>query len=116
MLDHLGLPDIRARELVDWKAGLKELARYPNVFCKLSGLVYRADWQRWRPDDFAPYLDSALELFGPGRLMVGSNWPVCTVAGDYETVVGIVSDRVRTLSHGEQTRILGDTCASFYNV
>jgi L-fuconolactonase len=116
VLDHLGLPDIRARELGDWKAGLKELARYPNVFCKLSGLVYRADWQRWRPDDFAPYLDSALELFGPGRLMVGSNWPVCTVAGDYETVVGIVSDRVRTLSHGEQTRILGDTCASFYNV
>ena len=116
VLDHLGLPDIRASELVPWEAGLKELAACPNVFCKLSGLVYRADWQRWRPGDFGPYLDIALELFGPARLMVGSNWPVCTVAGDYDTVLGIVLDRIRTLSQGEQAQILGKTCASFYNL
>jgi len=116
VLDHLGLPDIRARELVPWEAGLKELAACPNVFCKLSGLVYRADPQRWRPRDFGPYLDIALELFGPMRLMIGSNWPVCTVAGDYDTVLGIVLDRVRTLSQAEQRQILGETCTSCYNL
>src|SRR5262249_41981088 len=110
VLDHLGLPDIRARQLAPWAAGLKALAACPNVVCKLSGLAYRADWQRWRPGDFAPYLDVALERFGPGRLMVGSNWPVCTVAGAYAAVLDIVLDRVRTLSPGEQAQILGGTC------
>jgi L-fuconolactonase len=116
VLDHLGLPDIRARQLAPWAAGLKALAVWPNVWCKVSGLAYRADWQRWRAGDFAPYLDIGLELFGPGRLMVGSNWPVCTVAGDYGAVLGIVLDRVRALSPGEQAQILGGTCAHFYRL
>ena len=116
VLDHLGLPDIRARELAAWKAGLEDLAACPNVSCKLSGLAYRADWQQWRPADFGPYLDVALELFGPMRLMVGSNWPVCTVAGDYDSVLGIVLDRVRTLSEAEQRQILGETCTRCYNL
>src|SRR5262245_46991776 len=116
VLDHLGLPEIRTRELVAWEAGLGDLAACPNVFCKLSGLAYRADWQRWRPADFGPYLDIALELFGPMRLMVGSNWPVCTVAGDYDTVLGIVFDRIRTLSASEQRQILGETCTGCYNL
>lgn len=94
-------------DLVPWAAGLRELAACPNVYCKLSGLVFRADWQRWRPEDFGTYLDVALELFGPMRLMVGSNWPVCTVAGDYDTDLDIVLDRVRTLSEAEQAQILG---------
>ena len=116
VVDHLGLPDIRAGKLAPWEAGLKALAAWPNVFCKVSGLAYRADWRRWRPEDFTPYLDTALELFGPGRLMVGSNWPVCTVAGDYDAVLGIVLDRVRALSTVEQIQILGGTCASFYGL
>jgi L-fuconolactonase len=116
VLDHLGLPDIRARQLAPWEAGLKALAAWPNVFCKVSGLAYQADWQRWRPGDFAPYLDIGLELFGPGRLMVGSNWPVCTVAGDYDAVLGIVLDRVRTLSPGEQDQILGGVSTHFYRL
>ena len=116
VLDHLGLPDIRAQQLAPWEAGLQELAACPNVFCKLSGLAYRADWQWWRPEDFTPYLDLTLELFGPGRLMIGSNWPVCTVAGDYDAILDIVWDRVRTLSQGEQAQILGGTCTDFYRL
>jgi L-fuconolactonase len=116
VLDHLGLPDIRGGQLAPWRAGLKALASRPNVFCKVSGLAYRAGWQRWRSEDFAPYLDAGLELFGPGRLMVGSNWPVCLVAGDYGAVLGIVLDRVRTLSPGEQAQILGGTCTHFYGL
>src|SRR5262249_805139 len=116
VLDHLGLPDIRAQQLAPWESGLKELAAYPNVYCKLSGLAYRADWQRRRPAEFAPYLDIALEMFGAGRLMVGSNWPVCTVAGAYEAVLAIVLDRVGTLSQNEQAQILGGTCSEFYRL
>ena len=94
----------------------EHLAACPNVCCKLSGLAYRADWQRWRRGDFAPYLDLALERFGPGRLMVGSNWPVCTVAGAYNAVLDIVLDRVRTLFQGEQAQILGGTCTDVYRL
>lgn len=116
VLDHLGLPDIRAGQLAPWQAGMKALASWPNVFCKVSGLAYRADWQRWRSEDFAPYLDISLELFGPGRLMVGSNWPVCTVAGEYDAVLGILLDRVRAMSPDEQAEILGGTCTYFYGL
>jgi L-fuconolactonase len=116
VLDHLGLPDIRAQQLAPWEAGLKALGAFPNVFCKLSGLAYRADWQRWRPGDFAPHLDMTLERFGPGRLMVGSNWPVCIVAGAYDAVLDIVLDRVRALSQGEQAQILGGTCTDVYRL
>src|SRR5262249_42769785 len=107
---------IRAQKPASWEAGLKELAACPNVFCKLSGLAYRADWERWRPGDFVPYLDIALEQFGPGRLMVGSNWPVCTVAGAYSAVLDIVLNRIQTLSQGEQAQILGGTCTAFYRL
>jgi L-fuconolactonase len=116
VVDHLGLPDIRAGQLAPWRAGLKALAACPNVFCKLSGLAYRGDWQRWRPADFVPYLDISLELFGPTRLMIGSNWPVCIVVGDYESIVRIVLDWVRALSLEEQAQILGDTCTYFYRL
>ncbi len=116
VLDHLGLPDIRAGELSAWAAALKELANCSNVFAKLSGLAFRANWRHWRPEDFTPYLDIAVELFAPSRLMIGSNWPVCTVAGDYSRVLDIVLNYVRTLSAGEQAQILGDTCAHFYKL
>ncbi len=116
VLDHLGLPDLRAGELAAWAAALRGLAALPNVFCKLSGLAYRADWQRWKPEQLTPYLDVALELFGPKRLMIGSNWPVCTVAGAYETVVRVVLDWLRALSPDERSRIEGGTCAEFYRL
>jgi L-fuconolactonase len=116
VLDHVGLPDIRGQQLAPWEAALKQLAACPNVFCKLSGLAFRADWHHWRPADFTRYLDVVLELFGPRRLMVGSNWPVCTVAGTYDAVLNVVLDRVRALSEVEQAQIMGDTCAEFYGL
>jgi len=116
VLDHVGLPDIRGQQVAPWQAALKQLAACPNVFCKLSGLAFRADWHRWRPADFTRYLDVVLELFGPRRLMVGSNWPVCTVAGAYDAVLNVVLDRVRALSEVEQAQIMGGTCAEFYGL
>src|ERR1041385_4925053 len=89
VLDHLGKPPIRDRQITPWREQLGELGRYPNVFCKLSGMVTEADWMNWQEEHFRPYLDVVIECFGPGRLMIGSDWPVCTVAGEYERVMGI---------------------------
>jgi L-fuconolactonase len=116
VLDHLGLPDIRERQIASWKPGMKELAAFPNVFVKLSGLVFRADWQRWRPQDFTPYLNVALELFGPKRLMLGSNWPVCTVGGEFNAVISAYLDGIRALSSEDQSEILGGTSVRCYRL
>jgi L-fuconolactonase len=116
ILDHLGLPDIRGKQIGSWKSGLKELAGLPNVFAKLSGVVFRADWQRWRPQDFTPYIDVSLELFGPKRLMLGSNWPVCTVGGEFNAVINANLDGIRTLSADDQAEILGGTCVRCYHL
>jgi L-fuconolactonase len=116
VLDHLGLPDIRRKQMSLWQSGLKELAALPNVFVKLSGLVFRADWQRWRPEDFTPYIDVALELFGPKRLMLGSNWPVCTIGGVFNAVINAYLDGIRVLSPEHQAEILGGTCVRCYRL
>ncbi|PYV75817.1 MAG: amidohydrolase, partial [Acidobacteria bacterium] len=80
----------KSGSLQPWQSGIRELAQDTNVFCKLSGLVTEADWENWKSSDFEPYLDVALESFGKDRLMIGSDWPVCTVAGSYSQVMGIV--------------------------
>ena len=92
VLDHLAKPPIKSGRLQPWARGIQELAAFQNVFCKLSGLVTEADWQRWKPEDIAPYLDVAFECFGAERLMIGSDWPVCTVAASYARAIGVVKD------------------------
>src|SRR5687767_8650355 len=83
VLDHLAKPEIRSGEIHAWENGIRQIAKCPNVFCKVSGLVTEADWRRWTPHDVRPYLDVVFECFGAHRLLVGSDWPVCTVAADY---------------------------------
>jgi len=114
VLDHLGKPDIRAGNLLEWSQGIRAVARFPNVFCKLSGLVTEAKWDSWQHDDFTSYLDVAFECFGPNRLMIGSDWPVCTVAGDYASVVNIVKGYLNRLSQEERNAVLGETAQKFY--
>ena len=116
VLDHLAKPRIRDGRLVPWQQDLHDLATSPNVSCKLSGLVTEADWQRWRAEDIRPYLDIALEAFGAGRLMIGSDWPVCTLAADYESTMAVVLDYVERLSADEQSAILGGTAARVYGL
>ncbi len=77
VLDHLAKPLIKGGSLRPWEHGMRELGTFPNVFCKLSGLVTEDDWQNWKPEHIAPYMDVAFESFGPSRLMIGSDWPVC---------------------------------------
>ena len=114
VLDHLGKPDVRHGGLDDWCRELRELATLPHVWCKLSGLVTEADWQSWTPEMLRPYLDAALEAFGPSRVMFGSDWPVCTLAASYAEVVALVRDAVADYSPDEQRQILGGTAAEVY--
>jgi L-fuconolactonase len=116
VLDHLGKPDIRNGGYEAWRRHFDLLATLPNVCCKLSGLVTEADWHAWRPGQLRPYLDAALEAFGPGRVMIGSDWPVCTVAGSYEDVIDVVLDAIDEYSAAEREMILGGTARQFWNL
>jgi L-fuconolactonase len=114
VLDHLGKPDIRGGGFDRWRRHVDELAALPNVVCKLSGLVTEADWRSWSRRQLRPYLDAALESFGPSRLMIGTDWPVCTVAASYQTVVGLVLEAIAEYSETERLRILEGTARSVY--
>ena len=114
VLDHLAKPRIKAGELDPWRRDLKALAAHGNVLCKLSGMVTEADWQGWKRADFTPYLEVALETFGPKRLMIGSDWPVCTLAAGYPDTIGIVRDFLAPLAAAEREAIEGGNAARFY--
>ena len=116
VLDHLAKPEIARGEIRAWSRELRALAAEPNVLAKLSGLVTEADWKAWTPDQLRPYLDVAFELFGPPRLMIGSDWPVCTLAGDYGRVMGVVSDYLRGRSPAEREAVRGGNARSFWRL
>jgi len=116
VLDHLGKPDIRHGELCAWEKSLRLLADCSNVSAKLSGLVTEADWHTWSAQDIRPYLDVAFDSFGAGRLMIGSDWPVCTVAGDYTRVMALVSDYLADRPAQERDAVLGGNAQRFYNL
>ena len=115
VLDHLGKPDVRGGEFRQWRSDLQRMAALPNVFCKLSGLVTEADWWSWTPSQLRPYLDTALNAFGPERLMIGSDWPVCLVAAPYAVTMGLVRDAIGEYSADEQQRILAGTASEFWS-
>jgi L-fuconolactonase len=116
VLDHIAKPRIKDGVLEPWATDIKQLAAYPNVVCKVSGMVTEAHWQGWKASHFRPYLDVVLEAFGPGRLIFGSDWPVCTLAGAYGEVVGLVAAYAQKLSVDEQAAIWGGTAQRFYGL
>jgi L-fuconolactonase len=116
VLDHLAKPPIKSGEISSWAKGIRALAASPNVFCKLSGLVTEADWQHWTPEHITPYLDVAFESFGPARLMIGSDWPVCLVAATYTRALKVVTDYVSRFSPDSQDAVLGGNAARFWRL
>jgi L-fuconolactonase len=116
VLDHIAKPRISEGTMEPWATDIRKLARYPNVCCKVSGMVTEAEWHHWTLTDFAPYLDVVFEAFGAARLMIGSDWPVCTLAGDYSTVLGVVTDYIAQLSAEEQAAVMGRTAIGFYGL
>jgi L-fuconolactonase len=116
VLNHLAKPPVKSGELHSWARGIRELAVSKNLFCKLSGLVTEADWRHWKPEDMKPYLDIAFECFGPDRLMVGSDWPVCTVAASFGEVVGIVENYLSGQTPGVRDAVLGRNAQRFWRL
>lgn len=114
VLDHLAKPFIRNGTLSPWREQIRELAQAPNVWCKVSGMVTEAWHGAWKPDDFTPYLDVVFEAFGPRRILYGSDWPVCLLAGSYAQVFGLVADYIAQLSADERSAVLGETACGFY--
>lgn len=116
VLDHIAKPDIAGGVLEPWARDIRELAQAENVTCKLSGMVTEARWNEWWSGDFKPYLDVVLEAFGAERLMIGSDWPVCTVSSDYATTMGIVMKFAEELTASESEGMLGGNCARVYGL
>jgi len=116
VLDHLAKPPIRSREVDTWARDLHRLSRFSNVMAKLSGLVTEADRNTWTLEHIRPYLDLAFNCFGSDRLMIGSDWPVCTVAADYAATMGLVTEYVSRLSREERAAVLGGNAQRFWNL
>ena len=116
VLDHLAKPNIRGGERETWARDLRRLAAYPQVYAKLSGLVTEADWTHWTADQIRPYLDVAFECFGADRLMIGSDWPVCTVAADYARTLDVVRDYLSVLPSADREAVLGGNAQRFWKL
>ena len=116
VLDHLAKPFITAQTVEPWASHIRRLAKFPNVFCKLSGMVTEADWRNWKPEHFRPYLETAFEAFGPDRVMIGSDWPVCKVAGSYKQVMSLVVDFLDQSVPDALERVLGVTAQTVWRL
>jgi L-fuconolactonase len=116
VIDHIAKPAIRKGEIDPWRRDITAIARHPNVYCKLSGMVTEADWRSWTAAGLAPYIDVALDAFGPDRLMIGSDWPVCTLAGAYSTVLSVAADRIAARAPAALAPVFGENAAAFYHL
>jgi L-fuconolactonase len=120
VVDHMAKPPIGAEGPAGargaWASNMKALALNPNVFCKVSGLVTEANWRAWRARDFAPYLDVVFDAFGPDRVMFGSDWPVCLLAGSYRQVKDLIANYVKNRGATTEEKIFGANAAGFYGL
>ncbi|QDU63501.1 Amidohydrolase [Planctomycetes bacterium Pan216] len=116
VIDHLAKPRIKDRVFDDWEEDFRQAAKFPNIYCKLSGMVTEADRSDWKPSDLKPYIEIALEGFGPERCLFGTDWPVCELAGTYEEVYAALTETIDALSDTEKEQILGRTAAEFYGI
>jgi L-fuconolactonase len=116
VIDHLAKPRIREGVMHPWNQQMRELARRPNVVCKVSGLAGEADWKCWTAADLRPYMDTALDAFGAKRLMIGSDWPVSLLACEYTQWFSLIRDWVAPLSHEETASILEETAVRVYQL
>ncbi len=116
VIDHISKPNIKDGDIKNWEVGMTRLAECENVYCKVSGLVTEASWDEWKPEDFTPYLDVVISRFGMDRIMIGSDWPVCLLGGNYDKVIRIVTDYISSFSNEEQEKVLGLNAAKFYQL
>ena len=116
VVDHIAKPLISKGVWEEWASGMRKIAAFPNVMCKVSGMVTEADWHHWKPDDFRVYLEVVTEAFGPGRLMYGSDWPVCLVAASYAKQFELVEKYFSSFSAEERSAVFGMNAVRFYKL
>lgn len=117
VIDHISKPEIRAGGLEPWKSSISQVARYSNLFCKLSGMITEADHQHWSVDDLRPYVEHVIDCFGINRVMFGSDWPVCLQAGSYDQVIGALEEILSSRRSEElERKVFGDNAVSFYKL
>jgi len=116
VVDHCAKPAVRDKDIETWKKDIMEIAGYPNVFCKLSGLFTEAKWKSWSPADFYPYLDVVFEAFGVDRLMFGSDWPVVLVSGIYVQWKSLIEKYMESYLDDDKEKVFGLNAIQFYNL
>jgi L-fuconolactonase len=117
IIDHIAKPHIKDRFITEeWKDAIRAVAVHENTWCKISGMVTEADWYHWKPEHLKPYIDTVVEAFGVGRLLYGSDWPVCLVAASYQQVAQVVKDYFSAFSSAEQDAFFGGNAMKFYHL
>ena len=116
VLDHIGKPEISNKKIQPWLNDIRKISSIDNVFCKLSGMITEADHLSWEIDDLRPYVHHVLSLFGPDRIMYGSDWPVATLAGDYKDVKNSISEILTELDVTSKKKIFGENAKKFYKI
>ena len=116
IIDHIAKPYIKDGFFDGWATLIKEIAKHQNVYCKLSGMITEANYNTWAPQQIVPYMDWVLNAFGTERILYGSDWPVCLVAGNYGQVKNLVVDFISNLSDDEQKAIMGKNAYNFYSL
>ena len=116
VIDHLAKPLIKQGELQEWKKNIETIAQYPNVYCKLSGMVTEADWQQWNYAQLYPYMDAVVQAFGTRRVLYGSDWPVCLVAASYAQQLAVYQTYFEQFSDAEKEAVFGANATRFYRL
>ena len=116
VIDHIAKPLIAARAIEPWARDMEIAAQIPGMHCKISGMITEADHTQWKADDLRPYVQHVLKLFGPDRLMFGSDWPVCRLVGSWKQVLAAFTQTCGPVRQAEREKILGGTAVSFYRL
>ena len=116
VLDHIAKPLIKDKEISTWDEHIRELAQFSNLTCKVSGMITEANWTAWKTSDFTPYLDVVFEAFGEDRLMYGSDWPVCKLAGSYRQVYDLTDNYFSQFSPLAKEKFFGGVASEFYRL
>jgi len=116
VIDHIAKPYIKAGLIDDWERDIKAIAQHDNVWCKISGMATEADHQLWQPIHLMPYIDTVVQAFGTKRIMYGSDWPVCLIAGSYQKIIQVVENYFADFSTTEQTDIFSNNATTFYQL
>jgi len=116
VIDHLAKPPIARNEIKEWAEAMKPVAAFPNIHCKLSGLVTEANWTSWQTNDLRPYVEEALKLFGCDRMMFGSDYPVCLLASSYDRVLESFQELLEDLSDVDRDKIFSTNAQKFYRL